>query len=80
MKLKFIAKIESNIKIKTNLKNEKNYNNPDTNIFHWRKKIRQIRWFLIRFRRYRKPICTGFVQMKPWLQIAVHTSCFALLT
>ncbi len=43
MKLKFLAKIESNIKIKTNLKMQ-NYNNPDTNVFHWRKRIRQMRW------------------------------------
>ncbi len=31
MKLKFLAKIESNIKIKTNLKTQ-NYNNPDKRI------------------------------------------------
>ncbi len=31
MKLKFLAKIESNIKIKTNLKMQ-NYNNPDKRI------------------------------------------------
>ncbi len=43
MKLKFLAKIESNIKIKTNLKMQ-NYNNPDTNVFLWRKRIRQMRW------------------------------------
>ncbi len=43
MKLKFIAEIESNIKIKTNLKMQ-NYNNPDMNVFHWRKTIRQMRW------------------------------------
>ncbi len=35
-------KIESNIKIKGNLKMQ-NYNNPDTNVFHWRKRIRQKR-------------------------------------
>ncbi len=43
MKLTFLAKIESNIKIKTNLKMQ-NYNNPDTNVFLWRKRIRQMRW------------------------------------
>ncbi len=43
MKLTFLAKIESNIKIKTNLK-MLNYNNPDTNVFLWRKRIRQMRW------------------------------------
>ncbi len=43
MKLKFIAKIESNIKIKGNKKMQ-NYNNPDTNVFHWMKRIRQMRW------------------------------------
>ncbi len=32
MKLKFLAKIESNIKIKTNLKTQ-NYNNPDKRIW-----------------------------------------------
>ncbi len=32
MKLTFLAKIESKIKIKTNLKMQK-YNNPDTNVF-----------------------------------------------
>ncbi len=42
-KLTFLAKIESNIKIKTNLKMQ-NYNNPDTNVFLWRKRIRQMRW------------------------------------
>ncbi len=42
MKLTFLAKIESNIKIKTNLKMQ-NYNNPDTNVFLWRKRIRQMR-------------------------------------
>ncbi len=43
MKLTFLAKIESNIKIKTNLKMQ-NYNNPDTNVFLWRKRIRHMRW------------------------------------
>ncbi len=42
MKLKFLVKIESNIK-KTHLKMQ-NYTNPDTNVFHWRKRIRQMRW------------------------------------
>ncbi len=37
-KLKFLAKIESNIKIKTNLKMQ-HYNNPDTNVFDWRKRM-----------------------------------------
>ncbi len=36
MKLKFLAKIESNIKIKTNLKTQ-HYNSPDTNVFDWRR-------------------------------------------
>jgi len=40
--MKFIAKIESNIKIKGNLKMQ-NYNKPDRNVFHWRKRIRQMR-------------------------------------
>ncbi len=39
MKLKLLAKIESNIKIKTNLKTQ-HYNNIDTNVFDWRKRIR----------------------------------------
>ncbi len=43
MKLQFLAKIESNIKIKTNLKMQ-HYNNPDTNVFLWRKRICQMRW------------------------------------
>ncbi len=47
MKLTFLAKIESNIKIKTNLKMQ-NYNNPDTNVFLWRKRIRQMRWLQFR--------------------------------
>ncbi len=47
MKLTFLAKIESNIKIKTNLKMQ-NYNNPDTNVFLWRKRIRHMRWSEIR--------------------------------
>ncbi len=51
-----------------------NYNNPDTNVFLWRKRIQwddRSSGALIR---------TGFVQIKPWLLIAVHTSCLALLT
>ncbi len=43
MKLTFLTKIESKIKIKTNLKMQK-YNNPDTNVFLWRKRIHQMRW------------------------------------
>ncbi len=51
-----IAKIESNIKIKVNLK-ILNYNNRDTNVFHWRKRIRQMRWSEF----------GGADQMKHWL-------------
>ncbi len=31
-------------KKKHTLLNMQNYNNPDTNVFHWRKRIRQMRW------------------------------------
>ncbi len=51
-----------------------NYNNPDTNVFLWRKRIQ---WD---DRSSEALIRTGFVQIKPWLLIAVHTSFLALLT
>ncbi len=48
-----------------------NYNNPDTNVFHWRKRIR--RWD---DRSSEVLIQTGFVQIKPWLLIAHARACF----
>ncbi len=50
-----------------------NYNNADTDVFHWRKR-KWDDW------NSEVPIRTGFAPIKPWLRIAVHTSCFALLT
>ncbi len=44
-----------------------NYNNPDTNVFLWRKRIRQMRWSEFRDA---DPDRIMFVQMKPWLLIA----------
>ncbi len=49
---------------------------PDTTVFHWRKRIRQMRWSEFGG----ADPGPGFVQIKPWLWIAVHTSCLALLT
>ncbi len=49
-----------------------NYNNPGTNVFDWRKRIRQMRWSEV-------PIRTGSVQIKPWLLISVHTVFAALV-
>ncbi len=60
-KQKFIVKIESNIKIKGNLK-MLNYNNPDANIFRWRNRVRQMRWS-----EFGGADPDRFVQIKPWL-------------
>ncbi len=49
-----------------------NYNNPDTNVFLWRKRIRQDD------RSSEALIRTGFVQIKPWLLIAHAHACFYL--
>ncbi len=48
-----------------------NYNNPDTNVFNWRKRIRQMRWWSSEVQ-----IRTGFVQIKTWLLIAHARACF----
>ncbi len=48
-----------------------NYNNPDTNVFLWRKRIRQMRWS-----EFRDDDPDRFVQIKPWLLIAHARACF----